>query len=279
MSSLYKLKRKLIKNPFLWKNVFNASAKSNFKAASVPNHLKPVIEEFKENGMVKTNIQTVFNDIKPFDDINEYFQILENAQDEIIQKYRNSVNDADSIGAKTFMLFLLGEKPILDKNSPAYKFASLKEIKALADAYFGMDTILKYYNFWHTVPTNTPPRESQLWHRDREDLQIFKMFLYFKDVDLGSGPFTYAPKTHLLGSIHTEPEFHLEGTTRRTTDEQMAKIVPKDKWIVSTGKVGDIVLADTHGFHKGGQATEYERLLYTCMYTSPACDREYFKTV
>jgi hypothetical protein len=53
----------------------------------------------------------------------------------------------------------------------------------------------------------------------------------------------------------------------------MADVVPCDRWIRGVGKVGTIIFADTHGFHKGGLARERDRLLYTCMFVSQACQR------
>jgi hypothetical protein len=100
--------------------------------------------------------------------------------------------------------------------------------------------------------------------------------VYLTDVDEGAGPFTYAPGTHLLGNVKTEPEYHMENGVKRTVDEQMDKIVPKEKWVTALVPKYTVVFADTHGYHKGGLAREHDRLLYTCMYTSPGCQRYLF---
>ena len=114
-------------------------------------------------------------------------------------------------------------------------------------------------------------RESQLWHFDREDKLIVKAFVYLDDVEAGTGPFTYAPGTHPKG-IHAslKPEFMMEGNVRRTSDAHMEAACPRAEWRVCTGKKGTIIFADTRGYHKGGEARTGDRLMFTCMYTSPA---------
>src|SRR5262249_25095329 len=117
-----------------------------------------------------------------------------------------------------------------------------------------------------------PTRRSQLWHRDPEDYLILKVFVYVTDVDEGAGPFTYAPGTHLKGTIHEEPEYFREPNrkAKRSEDEQMAAIVPTDRWISAVGPPGTIIFPDTRGYHKGGMARTKDRIMYNCMFTSPA---------
>ena len=94
-----------------------------------------------------------------------------------------------------------------------------------------------------------------------------------EDVDEGTGPFTYAPATHRKGKFRSiEPGFFLEGGVRRTTDEQMNAVFPREGWKTGIGKKGTIIFADTRGFHKGGEARTRDRLMYTCMYTSRASE-------
>jgi hypothetical protein len=136
-----------------------------------------------------------------------------------------------------------------------------------------MYTELRFYNVWRNFKSNAPAMRSQLWHRDREDKGIIKVFLYLDDVDEGAGPFTYAPGTHLHGSIKTEPPSFLEGAARknpRSTDDQMATVVPPEKWVKALGTKGTVIFADTAGYHKGGLARERDRILFNLMYVSPA---------
>lgn len=138
------------------------------------------------------------------------------------------------------------------------------------------DVEVRYYNVWHHLATQEEPSASQLWHRDREDLQILKVFIYLTDVSVENGPFTYAPQTHLLGKMQSESEFFLEKNVKRTNDDMMNNLVNKNQWIQATAPKYTLIFADTHGFHKGGYVKEGERLLFTAMYVSPGCERHYF---
>lgn len=94
-----------------------------------------------------------------------------------------------------------------------------------------------------------------------------------KDVEDGTGPFTYAPGTHRKGAYwNRRPASFNENNILRSTDAQMNAVVPQEKWIRATGKKGTIIFADTRGYHKGGEARTDNRLMYTCMFTSPASD-------
>lgn len=197
----------------------------------------------------------------------EFLRLQGERADEI-KEARMRAQNSDSIGEKTFIFMYLDTKPDLDPESVCARFALQPEILEIANAYFGMYTRLRYYNFWHTFATSGPARESQLWHRDREDLLILKVFLYLEDVDEGAGPFTYARGSHHGGTYHREPSYTLEGGVRRSEDDQMADVVPPDRWLRATGPAGTIVFADTHGYHKGGLARERDRLMYVTMFTS-----------
>ena len=173
-------------------------------------------------------------------------------------------------GEKTFNGELLGEYPLLEPDNIFARFALQHPILEVANAYFGMYTRLRYYNVWHTFATKDQARQSQLWHRDREDFKILKVFVYLSDVDEGAGPLTYAMGSQLSRGLRRNPEYFVEGGVKRSNDAQMAAVVPPSEWLKATGPRGTIVFADTSGYHKGGLARERDRLMYVCMFTSPA---------
>src|SRR5262249_14806351 len=99
-------------------------------------------------------------------------------------------------------------------------------------------------------------------------------FVYFSEVDEGAGPVTYAPGTHMKGKIKRHPTSFLENGVRRVRDDQMAEIVPENQWVKVIGAKGTIVFADTPGYHKGGLARTKDRVMYTCLFTSPTSQAE-----
>jgi hypothetical protein len=201
---------------------------------------------------------------------------LEREQAITMEARRAEAKVTSATGQKTFVFELLNRKPVFDPDSIYARFALQHPILHVANAYFGMLTRLRYYNVWRTFATDSQPRESQLWHRDREDLLILKVFVHLNDVDEGAGPFTYATGTHPKGKHRQEAESFLEGNVKRTTDDQMLNLVPKDRWRRGVGESGTIIFADTRGYHKGGLARTRDRLMYTCMFTSQASESEEF---
>lgn len=261
---------------FFWRYGFNFSPSFNYKlgiASASQTALPNVIENLNRDGIAVTTIGELLNDQTLFAELDSTVAaMMTKRRDELLELKRDA-NNADAIGAKTFNVELLGSPLDFNPDSVFARFALQDTLLNIANAYFGMLVKLRYYNVWNTFATDAALRESQLWHFDREDNYILKVFLYLKDVDEGTGPFTYAPGTHRKGKLWGKhPQFSLEEGTRRSTDEQMAAVVPANNWVRAIGKKGTIVFADTRGYHKGGEARTDDRLMYTCMFTSPASE-------
>lgn len=208
-----------------------------------------------------------------YDRLERYANELLTSRNVEVSRLKEKVNEDPSIGQKSFNLEMLGSELSYDAEDIFARFALSPSFLNIANSYFRMLTRLRYYNIWYTAASSVQARESQLWHFDREDRRILKVFLYLNDVDNGSGPFTYAPATHKKGQFGSiAPAYFDENGVRRTTDEQMAAVYPVSKWNISTGKAGTVIFADTSGFHKGGEARTNDRLMFTCMYTSPASE-------
>ena len=275
MPSLYrKIGLTLRRSDLGWRYVYNLAPTLAYDRAKHP--LSPageaVLSRIDRNGIGVTTAQELLGTNSLYDELQAAVDRIEAERAEELDKLRGAANDASNPGAKTFICQLLGKMPCLDVDSIWAKFVLQEKILNIANAYFGMYCRLRDYNVWHTFTTSVAARESQLWHRDREDLLILKVFVYLNDVDEGAGPFTYAPGTHRKGRIQTQPEFHMENGVKRSVDEQMAKVVPAGDWIKAIGKKGTIIFTDTHGYHKGGHAWRSDRLMYTSMFTSPASE-------
>lgn len=227
------------------------------------------LRELNERGIAITSYERlVGNDL--FGALEQAVQKLERERSHEIEEARESADEMRQ-SEKNYAMFLLGT-PRLDPESIFAKCALQDVILDLANAYFGMYTKLRSYNIWHTFATTAPARESQLWHRDADDKIALKCFIYLSDVDEGAGPFTYAPGTHSKGAIRKNAA-KISGMGGRSSDEQMAEVIPPDCWITALGEKGTVILADTRGYHKGGLARTRERLMYDCLFTSQAARR------
>jgi hypothetical protein len=214
-----------------------------------------VVADLDRDGIAITSVEELFGDAAAFEQLQSAAELVASSTD-------------GANGEKEFLDYMLGELPALDPTSPFGDFALDPRMLDIANAYFRMFTQLRFYNVWRTKVSDQPARASQLWHRDREDFLLLKVFVHLRDVDEGSGPFRYARGTHPKGSIRGVAPHHLEGHVERSTDADLALVVPEDRWIEATGPAGTIVFADTRGYHCGGLSRERERLLFTMLYTS-----------
>jgi phytanoyl-CoA dioxygenase PhyH len=263
---------------FTWRYVFNfqPTLAYQFNSPSLCSEGTRVLADLNHNGIAITSAQALLSANSCYDDLSTAVDGLENKLADRLMQARTAASDTSAVGRKTFNIELFGPRPVLDPSVIYARFALQKPILEIANAYFGMYTWLRYYNIWHTFATQTPARESQLWHRDREDYFILKVFVYLSDVDDGAGPFTYAAGSHRKGRLRREPSSFMEEQVSRSTDQQMAEAVPTEKWIKGVGSKGTIIFADTRGYHKGGLARERDRIMYTCLFTSPASQSQDF---
>ena len=274
MKLLHDTKRKFRQNELTWRYVLNLqpAMAQMFGGGNLSAESRRVLAELKQHGIAVTTSDALLGNGSLYQELAVAIEQLEREQWPVIDAARPRAGDASAIGEKTFLHFLLGDKPAVDSESVFARFALQEQVLGISNAYLGLSSQLRYYNVWHTLANTGPARESQLWHRDRDDFLTCKLFLYLNDVDEGAGPFTYAKGTHPKGHNHAEPPFTLEGTVKRSDDSQMASVAPKDTWVKATGRKGTIIFADTRGYHKGGEARTSDRLMYTCMFLSPASE-------
>lgn len=258
----------------IWRYGFNLKSLLDYKlnpSSELGEAERGVLKDLNENGVAMISLSRLLENENLLNEFESSVTTLLADWEDKLREMELAANDVNAIGEKSFNVELLGKVPDFNPDSVFARLALEEKLLNIANAYFGMCAKLRYYNVWHTFVTQTASRESQLWHYDREDNYILKIFVYLKDVGEGTGPFTYAPKTHRKGALWArQPESFLEGGVPRSTDEQMAEVVPREDWIKATGSKWTIIFADTRGYHKGGEAKTDERLMYTCMFTSQA---------
>ena len=167
-------------------------------------------------------------------------------------------------GSKASFLTKLATREF-DAGDPFVRIALHPAVLNVANGYLELRSTLRALELWHTRPTPGSAIQTQLWHRDADDVMNVKLFVYFTDVRVPAGPLTYAPRTHPLGDRRTVPE-HDEH--RRSRDDQMARIVPKGEWRILAGPPGTVVFADTCGYHKQLKPESDERVKLVAHYVS-----------
>jgi len=142
-------------------------------------------------------------------------------------------------------------------------------ILAVASTYLGACCRLCYANVWYNIPTapDEPSIDSELWHRDHEDRNIVKVYVYLEDVDEQMGPLSYLRGTQPGGAYgDVYPVTSPAGSYPRA--ERLNERVPATTAISCPGSAGTVILCDTAGFHRGGRSTTRPRILLTATYVS-----------
>lgn len=250
---------------FLWRYVANGVRTYRTAASriSFPGTVA-IVEELKEQGIVKAPSDTFLTATGR--------TALEQASSEILHASRTeSVHaivkaGASSAGKKSYVLNLVKYPHGVPADSPLLKVALDEKLLEIVSSYLGFWPCLYSIAAWLNFPVDAPASKSQLWHRDPEDLQTIKVFIYLVDVDEQCGPFTYIPKTHPFGAEATNGL--TLGEQRRIPDESMRHVFPTTLWRVCTGPANTMILADTLGYHRGGRPTAGHRVLITFTYTS-----------
>ena len=276
MTTKAKVKHKLKREVGLTWRLFNLGPTLTYRRSGQrpSGEAARVLAALQRDGVAVSSVSALLGSDDLLREMQQAAAVLEEQKAEQLAATRRAAADRGHVGQKTYLVELLGSIPTADPCSPWARMALSPQVRGVANGYFGMLTQVRDYNVWRNVRSDSPLRESQLWHRDwREDHYVLKAFVYLEDVDDGRGPFTYVPGTHVRGQKRVDPVTALEGTNRRATDDQMAAVVPRSEWLSATGAAGTLLFADTTGWHKGGSARTGDRLLYTCLFGSQAGDK------
>ena len=169
---------------------------------------------------------------------------------------------------KDYVLHLVPYDQEHAPDSPLLHLALNRKLLEIVSLYLGMWPRLNLISAWLNYPTKDAPKESQLWHRDPEDLKIIKAFIYLNDVDEKGGPFCYIPTTHPFGAGAARVPTQID--PNRISDDEMRATIPEESWLACTGPANTMILADTIGYHRGGKPRVGNRILITFTYTSGA---------
>lgn len=254
---------------WIWR-LLNRKSRNFYHSMSrkISSEEQKIIDDLRQNGIAITHIDKLYSP-EVFKGLEQYAQKRWNDAD-VRARYdkRNDALEGDKLKSKSFFLVdLWTGKHVLDLSHPYTKFSLSDPILNIVNGY--MDMLVKF-NDWRlqvTVPMPEGMRSyaSQEWHRDPEDQQLVKVFLYINDVDEGSGPFIYLKKSHIFGKWRgLFPQKPPRGSAGNESK------IPTDDKVICTGKKGTIIFCDTSGLHRGGHAKTGNRFMYTSVFMSPA---------
>ena len=202
-----------------------------------------MLEELKTNGYCV---------IKGYGNIDKLTALKNNF--EVLLQERRNIKSQDSH-------FVMIDQPYRSCE-PSLDLALDPFILDLAKQYLGTDVYLGTCNLRRSFVTKQPPTSTNLFHMDGncgKGVRLIKAFYYLNDVDEEGGPFEYIKGSHL----DRIPGWN---TKIRWSDEEIYGIFGIDKSVKLTAEFGDLIIADTTGYHRGLQVKNRHRDMLTMNY-------------
>ena len=131
-----------------------------------------------------------------------------------------------------------------------------KRLYNLIQSYFKSQIGLTSINLRKSFVNNLNDADTNFYHKDENSWNLLKVFIYLNDVGNNSGPFVYVKKTHKDLSLNILKNY-------RISDDVINNNFSQDQIVNLTGKVGDIIIANTRGLHKGKKVISDERNMLT----------------
>jgi hypothetical protein len=196
---------------------------------------------------------------------NGYCKIEKFIEPEVLAPIKKFLDECISLNQglkKHSEHFAMVDQPFL--NAPGVLELALDEdILTLMTMYLGPGAALGTCNLRSSFVTETKERTTTMFHRDNNSKNFLKVFFYLNDVRTPEeGTFTYMEGSHIF---RKEKEY-VHGS--RWTDKQVTDLYGEDKLVCLTANVGDLLLANTTGFHKGTQCKTQGRAMLTLNYTT-----------
>jgi hypothetical protein len=258
----------------VWYHVLNRAGKTHYLQRQIS--LRPVqqqaLDALRAEGICQLSVDELFDDPGLLERLQAEASAALASPEIAAQVAEGESRDRE----KSFLVRVLGERPVVDLGSELVRLALRDEVLDIAACYLGLSPRLKAFDLWYNLPVDpsSPAVLSQRWHRDYDDHRLVKMFVCLVDVDESMGPFTYARGTHSRGEyadvLPTSPP---RGSN--PPDGAVEAAIPPSQVKMCTGKAGTLVLCDTHGLHQGGRSVSDPRLLYMANYASDAANAPY----
>ena len=164
--------------------------------------------------------------------------------------------------------FQMIEQPLYNVDG-AFELAFDDMLVGIASEYFNCLPAIGTVNMKKTKLNNHQPADALLYHSDSNSIKFLKFFFYLNDVDIDGGPFTYIQGSHKKKFFGWQEKY-------RWSDNEIEGAYGKESVKHLTANVGDLIICNVTGFHKGLKPRNKERTMYTVNYT---IHPEYWKPI
>lgn len=198
-----------------------------------------------------------FLDINIIDLINEKTQEILNDQSHPYNQ--NKISQDDAKKAKPYIQVLQPLVAVPEIHNIVFNDFIIDVAGAYLDCFPAFGTCNLRKSFVNTLPEEG----TQLYHVDPNSPRFLKFFVYLNDVDIDGGPFCYVEGSHTK-------KFEINGMNwnkqYRWETGPINQIYGEDNVKYLTAKKGDLLVADTNGWHRGTKPIRNDRTMLTLDY-------------
>lgn len=188
-------------------------------------------------------------------------------------RFRRFFRDRDQAKLDDYILKMQPENSVLPADHPLIRIGLSATVLNVVSEYMKLWPKLIYTDAWYSIPIDVGKRiGSQQWHRDPEDRQMVKVYLYFSEIDAEAGAMEY-----VLGSSNSAGRPGLEighweaaGANLYPSAELVESRFPPSQRFSCSGTIGTLLFCDTTGLHRGGISTTKPRVVATWTFVTPA---------
>lgn len=141
----------------------------------------------------------------------------------------------------------------------ALEIANAPALLETVAANLGAKPTISYMTAWWSTPAGDgTAQHAEKFHRDVDDLDFIKFFLYLTDVDEDAGPHVFIRGSHVADKLTT---------IRRYDDAEVHAAFGRESEVRFTGDAGTCFLEKTYGFHRGYPPKTKPRLIFQVLYS------------
>jgi hypothetical protein len=189
------------------------------------------------------------------------------------ERFKRFFTDKSQAKLDDYILKMNPENMILPQNHPLLAIGLSAPVLHVVSSYMHLLPKLIYTDAWYSIPMDPGRRiGSQQWHRDPEDRQMVKVYLYFSDVDESAGAMEYILGTcnAINGDGMKVGEWKAAGANLYPSAELVEQSFPDRRHFYCSGPVGTLLFCDTTGLHRGGISKSRPRVVATWTFVTPA---------
>jgi hypothetical protein len=189
------------------------------------------------------------------------------------ERFRRFFRDKGEAKLDDYILKMNPENAIHPSNHPLLTIGLSAPVLHVVSSYMNLWPKLIYADAWYSIPMDPGKRiGSQLWHRDPEDKQMVKVYLYFSEIDESAGAMEYILSTSNIHGGHGMKigEWKAAGANLYPPAELVEQGFSTAQHSYCTGPVGTVLFCDTTGLHRGGVSRSRPRIVATWTFVTPA---------